>query len=79
MSALRREGPWEIRSWEGINAEYKQLAECPLSWCDYEFEGAEDRSTHFFEEHNPEEFGLEPLSNDYDGQSSLSSFDGGDQ
>lgn len=78
MSAeVRRQGNWEIRTWdEHSGVEQKRLVVCPL--CSYPFESDESRANHFLEEHGPEDVGLEPLSKDHDGQSSLSSF-GGDE
>lgn len=78
MSAhVRRQGNWEIRTWDDHNgAIQKRLLTCPL--CEHRFGRMESRSLHFAEEHGPEDAGLSPLSADYDGQSSLASFGGDD-
>lgn len=77
MSEVRRDGVWRIRSFEDDTLpEDRRLAECPL--CGHEFAVQEHRWKHFLTEHGPEDVGLEPLSHDHDGQSSLSSY-GGEQ
>lgn len=76
MSAqVRQEGIWEIRTWDAHDGvEAKRLLRCPL--CNYQFNHNENRADHFASEHGPEDVGLTPLSADYDGQSSISSFGG---
>lgn len=39
-----------------------QLVRCPLDWCGEELgDGATKTSTHFLNDHLPEDFGLSPL------------------
>lgn len=72
---VRQDGIWEIRTWDAHNGvKQKRLLRCPI--CNYRFSRGEDRADHFASEHGPEDAGLSPLTDDHDGQSSLSSFGG---
>ena len=52
-----------IRDADTGNRERLQLTRCPLNWCNADLTGTSKTSHHFYDQHNPEDFGLSPLRN----------------
>lgn len=50
-----------IRDAATDNRERLLLTRCPLDWCNEDLTGATKTSTHFLNDHAPEDFGLSPL------------------